>query len=282
MGNFIRFIVRNLHFILFLVLEIISINLAVNYNNRRKTLFLSTANEVSGFFQKRINRVNDYFHLGKENQLLVRENARLREEVLNLKQPGAAAFERDTISVENRTDSIVNRYSVIPAEVISNSFSSLQNYITINAGSLHGIKTGMGVIAEHGPVGIVAKTSRRYSKVISLYNIETSVSAMVSSSKALGVIQWEPFNLEYVVMREIPRHVEIEVGDTIVTSGYSFSFPAGLPIGTIDHYNLESGENDYTVYVRLLEKLYTLQNCYVIDDSWRYEDDHELQISDDE
>lgn len=129
MGNFIRFIVRNLHFILFLVLEIISINLAVNYNNRRKTLFLSTANEVSGFFQKRINRVNDYFHLGKENQLLVRENARLREEVLNLKQPGAAAFERDTISVENRTDSIVNRYSVIPAEVISNSFSSLQNYI---------------------------------------------------------------------------------------------------------------------------------------------------------
>src|SRR5699024_8077255 len=269
MGNFIRFIVRNLHFILFLVLEIISINLAINYNNRRKTLFLSTANDVSGFFQKKINHVNDYFHLGKENELLVRENARLREEILNLKQPRGNSLNLDTLIVENRADSIVNRYSIIPAEVISNSFSSLQNFITINAGSLQGVKTGMGVIAEHGPVGIVAKTSKRYSKIISLYNIETSISAMVQSNKALGVIQWEPFNLEYVVMREIPRHVDIEIGDTVVTSGYSFSFPPDLPIGTIDHYNLESGENDYTVYVRLLEKLYTLQNCYVIDDSWR-------------
>jgi len=282
MGNFIRFIVRNLHFILFLVLEIISINLAINYNNRRKTLFLSTANDVSGFFQKKINHVNDYFHLGKENELLVRENARLREEILNLKQPRGNSLNLDTLIVENRADSIVNRYSIIPAEVISNSFSSLQNFITINAGSLQGVKTGMGVIAEHGPVGIVAKTSKRYSKIISLYNIETSISAMVQSNKALGVIQWEPFNLEYVVMREIPRHVDIEIGDTVVTSGYSFSFPPDLPIGTIDHYNLESGENDYTVYVRLLEKLYTLQNCYVIDDSWRYDDYNGVKISEDE
>src|SRR5690625_4640683 len=83
----------------------------------------------------------------------------------------------------------------------------------------------MGVIADHGPVGIVATTSKRYSKIISLYNIETSISAMVQSSRALGIVQWEPFNLEYVVMRDIPRHVEIEVGDTVVTSGYSFSFP---------------------------------------------------------
>src|SRR5690625_6530050 len=92
MGNFIRFIVRNLHFILFLVLEIISINLAVNYNNRRKTLFLSTANQVSGFFQQRVNQVSDYFHLNKENEMLARENARVREEVLNLKQPRGSVF----------------------------------------------------------------------------------------------------------------------------------------------------------------------------------------------
>jgi len=282
MGNFIRFIVRNLHFILFLVLEIISINLAVNYNNRRKTLFLSTANQVSGFFQQRVNQVSDYFHLNKENEMLARENARLREEVLNLKQPRGSVFANDSLTVEIQEDSIVNRYRIIPAEVISNSFSSLQNYITINVGEVHGIKPGMGVIADHGPVGIVATTSKRYSKIISLYNIETSISAMVQSSRALGIVQWEPFNLEYVVMRDIPRHVEIEVGDTVVTSGYSFSFPPGLPIGTIDHYNLESGENDYTVYVRLKEKLFTLQNCYVVDDAWRYGDDKNPQTADEE
>src|SRR5690606_41428210 len=104
--------------------------------------------------------------------------------------------------------------------------STLFPYTTL----FRSIEPGMGVITESGPVGIVTKVNRYYSKVISMYNIESSVSAVVKDNNALGVIQWEPYNLRTVVMREIPRHVELEVGDTIVTSGYSFAFPAGLPI----------------------------------------------------
>lgn len=274
MGNFIRFILRNLHFIVFIILEIISISLAVNFDNRRKSLFLSTSNQVTGFVQSYFSQATEYFQLGGENESLVQENARLRNQLLNLEQQ---------ISIQNsRTDSMEiaaidedgpRRYRVIPAHVISNSFSSLYNFLTIDVGENAGIEPGMGVITDTGPVGIVTQVNKYYSKVISMYNIESSVSAMIQDNHALGIVQWEPYSLQSVVMREIPRHVELEIGDTVVTSGYSFAFPPGLPIGEIEYYNLESGENDYTVYVRLFEDLYSLRSCYIIDDTWNNQQD---------
>ncbi len=281
MGNFIRFILHNLHFIVFIILEIISINLAVNFDNRRKSIFLSTSNQITGYAQSHFKTITQYFHLGEENESLTSENARLRNELLNLEQKlKAEAAHPDSLTVGEDDD--VYRYRVVPAEVISNSFSSLHNFLTINAGRNAGIKPGMGVITEDGPVGIVTQVNQDYSKVISLYNIESSISAKVKNNNALGVIQWEPYNLQTVVMREIPRHVELEIGDTIVTSGYSFSFPPGLPIGSIDYFNLESGENDYTVYVSLFEDLYTLNSCYIIEDTWKEADTVSSELMDEE
>lgn len=269
MGNFIRFILRNLHFIVFITLEIISLNLAVNFDNRRKSIFLSTSNQVTGYAQSHFNNLTKYFQLGAENNALVRENARLMNELLNLEQHvDGWQGSRDSFTIHSSDVDPGIRYRVIPAQVISNSFSSLHNFVTINVGKNAGIRPGMGVVTKDGPVGIVTTVNKYYSKVLSIYNIESSVSAMVKDNHALGTIQWEPYNLKTLVMREIPRHVELEKGDTIVTSGYSFSFPPGLPIGEIDYFNLESGENDYTVYVRLFEDLYTLRSCYVIEDTW--------------
>lgn len=273
MGNFIRFILRNLHFIVFIILEIVSINLAVNFDNRRKSIFLSTSNQVTGYIQTYFNNATQFFQLGSENESLVRENARLKSKLLNLDQK--LSFQNsstDSITIASPNQNTPNRYRVIPAQVISNSFSSLYNFVTVDAGKNAGIEPGMGVITDSGPVGIVTQVNKYYSKVISMYNIESSVSAMVKDNNALGIIQWEPYNLRTVVMREIPRHVELQVGDTIVTSGYSFAFPPDLPIGVIDYYNLESGENDYTVYVRLFEDLYTLSSCYIIEDTWNNPD----------
>lgn len=273
MGNFIRFILRNLHFIVFIILEIISISLAVNFDNRRKSIFLSTSNQVTGFIQSYFSQATEYFELGGENESLIRENARLRNRLLNMEQQLSILNSRpDSIEVPALNENGPQRYRVIPAQVISNSFSSLYNFLTIDVGENAGIKPGMGVITGTGPVGIVTQVNKYYSKVISMYNIESSVSAMIRDNSALGVIQWDPYNLQSVVMREIPRHVELEIGDTVVTSGYSFAFPPGLPIGEIEYYNLESGENDYTVYVRLFEDLYALRSCYIIEDTWNNPD----------
>lgn len=267
MGNYIRFILQNLPIILFLILELISINLAINYDNRRKNLFLSTSNKVSGYFQSKLGTATSYFDLKDENNILSRENAELRKELLNFQKP----IKTTDPDSSNFPDSYqkLDRYSLISAEIISNSFSSLHNYLTINVGKKQNVEPGMGVMTAQGPVGLVVNTSENYSKVISLYNIETVISAKIKRNSALGVVRWEPYDLRYLTMREIPRHVEIEMGDTVVTSGYSFSFPEGIPIGIVEEFNVESGENDYTVSIRLIGDLYQLQNCIVVNDRWR-------------
>lgn len=273
MGNFIRFILRNLHFIVFVILEIVSISLAVNFDNRRKSIFLSTSNHFSGFVQSHFSQVAGYFKLSGVNDELLHENAQLRNQLLNLEQQVAIQnLKPDSMAISTMDEYGPQRYRVIPAHVISNSFSSLYNFLTIDVGADKGMKPGMGVITNTGPVGIITQVNKYYSKVISVYNIESLVSAKIKHNNALGIIQWEPYSLQTVVMREIPRHVELAIGDTVVTSGYSFAFPPGLPIGEIEYFNLESGENDYTVYVRLFEDLYTLRLCYVIEDTWNNPD----------
>lgn len=266
MGNYIRFILQNLPIILFLILELISINLAINYDNRRKNLFLSTSNTVSGYIQSQLGTANAYFDLKEENVTLSRENAALKKAILNY-QKRVDTVVQDTGFIGKEYQEL-DRYKIINAEIISNSFSSLHNYLTINVGKNQNIRPGMGVMSSQGPVGLVVSASNNYSKVISLYNIETVISAKIKRNNALGIVRWEPFDLRYMVMREIPRHVDIEMGDTVVTSGYSFSFPEGVPIGVVEKYNVESGENDYTVSVRLIGNLYQLQNCLVVNDQW--------------
>lgn len=266
MGNYIRFILQNLPFILFIILELVSLNLAVNYNDRRKNIFLSTSNQITGFFQSKLGSATAYLNLKKENQTLSIENAQLKEQLFNIQISPMISDGRDSNMLLTRDT--LHRYELIPAEIISNSFSSLHNYLTVNVGQRQGIEPGMGVISTLGPVGIVTQAAKNYSKVISLYNIETSVSAKIKKNNALGIVRWEPYDLRYVTMREIPRHVQIEKGDTVVTSGYSFSFPKDLPIGVVEEFNVESGENDYTVRVRLIENNYQLQNCFLVKDLW--------------
>ncbi|GAA5220088.1 rod shape-determining protein MreC [Membranihabitans marinus] len=266
MGNYIRFILQNLPFILFVILELISINLAVNYNDRRKNLFLSTSNEITGFFQSKLGNATAYLNLKTENTTLSQENAELKKQLINLKLSPIVEKKIDSTSIIVRDT--IERYQIISAEIISNSFSSLHNYITINAGKRQGVKPGMGVMSSNGPIGIVVNAATNYSKVISLYNIETSISAKIKHNNALGVIKWDPYDLRFVTMREIPRHVELAKGDTVVTSGYSFSFPKDIPIGVVEDFNVESGENDFTVRVRLIENNYQLQNCFIVKDTW--------------
>src|SRR5690606_3499349 len=101
----------------------------------------STSNQFSGYVQSYFSNAVKYFHLGTENELLVKENARLQNEVLNLEQKLDHLQSRpEAMELLQQKDSIPNRFRVVPAQVISNSFSSLYNFITIDVGSQSGIR----------------------------------------------------------------------------------------------------------------------------------------------
>ena len=68
-----------------------------------------------------------------------------------------------------------------------------------------------------------------------------------------------------MILEDIPKQADIFEGDSIVTSGYSFIFPKGIFIGTVERFWTEGGSNYYTVEVKLHEDIARLDQVYVID-----------------
>lgn len=246
MRTLFRFLARNHVFILFLALEVFALVLVFNFNNYQKVRFLNTSNYITGSIYNRYNRVVNYFRLGKINNQLAIENAVLKDELANYRQ---WYFEIDSLRRMVRLDS--GKYSYTSALVINNSIHKEHNYITLNKGRRSGILPDQGIVSGNAVVGIVSNVTSSYSIGLSLLNKRVRVSGKLKKNNYYGSVTWEGGSYQYVRLNEIPPHVQLTVGDTVVTSGASTYFPEGLMIGTIDTFDIRNGESFYNIRVKL-------------------------------
>lgn len=219
---------------------------------------MSSANAISGAFYELSSSVSTYFGLGKNNELLLEENARLR----SLLESYATAVPFDTVAV----DSSLN-YRFIPVKIISNNYGNTRNILTLKGGSKLGIQAEMGVVTSNGIVGIVQKVSPTYSTVMSLLNTQSKINAKLANSNHFGYLDWDTQSPNIVQLKDLPRLAPVKVGDTILTGGNSTIFPAGIGIGTISSYELVQGGNYFEVQVQLFNDMTNLSHGYVINNT---------------
>jgi rod shape-determining protein MreC len=67
-----------------------------------------------------------------------------------------------------------------------------------------------------------------------------------------------------VQLIDISKFAPVTIGDTIITGGQSSIFPKGIPIGTIDNYNLDISGDMYTINVKLFNDMTAIGHVYVI------------------
>lgn len=183
---------------------------------------------VQSFFWKQGESVRYFLNYKKENRLLEAENRLLKERISILKKYLEEVSAEEAIAHASGTGD----YTFIPATIIKNSINKQHNYIILNVGSNNGVEEGMGVITSWGIVGIVDAVSPRFSYVSSFLNTSQSVSAKIVSNDVFGPMVWTGVGNRAVV-REIPIHTEVYIGDTISTSGYSAIFPPDIPLGIV-------------------------------------------------
>jgi rod shape-determining protein MreC len=147
--------------------------------------------------------------------------------------------------------------------VINNSINKQFNFITLNKGSLHGIEPEMAVIAPDGVVGVVYATSGNYSTIIPMINRNFRLSAKIRKNGYFGSLSWAGSGYQKTILEEIPFHVDVQHGDTIVTSGYSAIFPEGIIVGTINEFEAREG-NFYTISVDIAVDYKNLLHVNVI------------------
>jgi rod shape-determining protein MreC len=265
MRSLFRFLSRNYFLMMFLALEAFSLALMVSFNNYQRVTFLNSSNNLFGAVYERYSTLDDYFSLGRTNARLSAENASLRKQLYSR----IAIQEKYPV---NRPDTIdPPTYIFTSAKVISNSANKQVNYITLNKGSRQGIKPDMGIINDQGVVGMITNVSPNYSTGLSILNKRWSIPAKISKINYFGALAWDGEHYNTADLKEIPFHIKVSVGDTIVTSGYSNIFPEGIMIGTIKKFDVESGTNFYNIKVELSTNFKTLKYVEVVQNTKRAE-----------
>jgi len=238
------FLWKHNFFFLFLILEVIAFSLIANDNYYQSTTIINSTNRITGSVYTFTNNVSEYFHLRQVNKKLAEENARLHS--LSLK----AFLKNDTNNFFVNDTFYRQRYEYISAKVISNSTGKRNNYLMLNKGRNFNIAKDMAVISAGGVVGIVKEVSENFCSVMSVLHKKTKISAKIKKNNQLGTLVWNGQNATIGSLTEIPTHVLLVKGDTVITSGYSQLFPEGIMIGTIKDFYIAKGDNFFTVDVK--------------------------------
>lgn len=241
--------------ILFVVLEVICIFLIINYNKQQQSIFLHSTNLFSGKVYTEKKKVTDFLSLRSVNDSLAQEISILKKRLLLLEGYGE----------QKNIDTLAN-LNVIPARVVNQSIGSFNNYITINKGTKDNIKSGMGVIGPNGVIGVVTKSTDNYALVLSILNSTSGISAKLKNKNYFGVFKWEPGNdLKTFKLESIPKHADINTGDTILTSGYSTFFPPNIYIGKVSQFDLKEGKSNFNIRAEVDINLSNLEYVYIIE-----------------
>ena len=263
MRNLLNFFLKYNYWFLFILLEVISFALLFRFNNYQGSAFFTSSNQVAGMAYEAANNVTGYFHLKSINDDLVQKNVELE---LQMECIRSALMEltSDSTGLERMKSDALKGYDIYRANVINNSLTHVDNYITLDKGENDGIRSEMGVINGSGVVGIVYHTSSNYSVVIPILNSKSSISCKIKRSDYFGFLKWDGGSSEYATVKDMPRHSLFSLGDTIVTSGHSAVFPGGIPIGTVEDMSDSHDGLSYLLKVKLFTDFGRLNDVRVI------------------
>lgn len=251
--------------LIFILFEVFCAWLIVQNNYYQRARFFNSSNAVAANILGVSSNISDYFNLKTVNEQLADENAKLREQLQQSFQ--LAELIPDSVVIEDSDTTV--QYEFIMAKVISNSIRRINNYITVSKGSVDGIERGMGVIGPDGVVGTVKAVSRKFSVINSLLHTNIQVSAKIKRTQDLGTIRWDGTDFTTASLNYVPRHVQLEPGDTVVTSGYNSLFPPGIIIGTIDEIEEREEVQFYDITIKLAVDFNELSYVYIIQNHLR-------------
>lgn len=240
--------------------------LIVRNNFYQGAAYFNSANTASAWTLQFSNNVSDYFGLRTVNQELARENAILKKHVSKLRQ----SLTKDSLPGNNF---LFKNFEFIPAKIINNSTQNFNNYITINKGRKDGIEPGMGVVTSDGVVGKIKATSSHYATGISFLHSNYYVSAKVKRTQTLCSMYWNGINPREANLLYVPRHIRLQKGDTVVTSGFNAVFPEDIVVGRIIDFRIQENEEFFEVEMELDTDYSALSYVYVIKNLMRTEID---------
>ena len=151
---------------------------------------------------------------------------------------------------------------VVAAEVIGKDPSGWFKTVIIDKGKAEGLQKGLPVVLPQGIVGQVIEVSSHYSKVMLVIDRNSAVDALVQRSRAPGIIKGasaDQCRFEFVL-----RKHDVQIGDTVISSGLDGVYPKGLRIGRVSDLSERKSDIFYDITVAPFVDYETLEEVLVI------------------
>lgn len=266
MRNLLDFLYKYHHWLVFVLLEVVSVVLLFKYNSYQNSVWFTSANAVTGKVYEMESKVTSYMAMAELNEQLTLRNI-YQERQLDQLRRLYAEVTKDTTAAEREELTFLSNYQLIPAKVVENSIHKAENLITIDKGRKDGVEPDMGVACGNGVVGVVYLVSDHYSVVISALNAASSrISCSIRNRGYFGYLHWYGGDPSVAYVEDVPRHAKFNLGEWMVTSGFSSIFPSGVQVGKIEQVYNSSDGLSYKLKVRLSTDFGNLRDVVVISD----------------
>lgn len=265
MRNIFLFIRRYFNFLLFLVLQVVSIYIIVHYNTYHEAAFGNTANRITGSVNKRYNGIQNYFKLKQTNDSLLAANEALYNKLKtdNNLPDSASKTVVDTVKLDSMVQSRSIEY--LGSKVVANSVSAQNNYMVLFGTNVPKFKNGMGIVdANNNVAGVVTEVTGNYAVVMSLLHKDSRLSAKLYKGGETGTLVWDGNTPGLLTLTAISKGAKIAVGDSVITSGFSTIFPKGLLVGTVHQLFKEAATSNYRIVVKSAANFDDIQYAYGI------------------
>lgn len=247
-------------FLIFLALQTVSFFLLVRSNSYHYSSFFSSSNEIAGNLLETRNNISEYFRYGEINDDLASELSEYKnkEERSYIRVGNSDFYEyNDTIFLQ--------KWQYAPAHVINKSVNRVNNSLTLDKGLRHDVSEDMGVVFNNKIVGITKNVSDNFAVVMPVINENFRTSVKHKNSGDFGMLEnWSGLNPQEGKVFGIPKTANIEIGDSILTSGYSIYFPENMEVGIVQEIEVSDGGESYILTIDLSTDFYSLSNVQLI------------------
>ncbi len=240
------------------ILVVCSIVLMSMNNNPQLQYIRSLAVTAAGVAENTFSFIPNLFALSEENAVLRRRVIELADEVAKLREARLENIRlRKTLGFASSTP-----LKLQPAEVVSKNLHLLHNTLIVDAGTDDSIRVSMPVISDAGLVGRVTVVSPRFSIVQILLNRDFRASVKIQRSRVDGILAWEGGTT--VIIKNISKSQDVRIGDVVMTSEYSNTFPANIEVGVVSSVSEEVGNLFKKVEVQPSVDFTRLEEVFVV------------------
>ena len=258
MRNLVLFIIKNKDHFVFAITVTLSISLLFNRDDDDMSVIKGFSSDFVSFLSSPMVKIKSLAIVSEENQYLREKNLQLN---LQLESILYAADENEKLRelLEFKRTTHLN---ITPARIVNKGIQTNVKSLTLDVGRLNNVFANQAVLTSEGVIGKTIRVGEKSAIVQSISDNNFRLSVRIMPSGAVGILRW--YNDNICKIYEVQKNVEVNIGDRVITSGFSKIYPPKLPVGTVSGVYDERGNYQKVVNVDIQSDFESIQNVFVV------------------